>query len=87
MMRSEVERDELDGGYVATFPAMPGAVSQGKTPEEALRKLRDAVRCVLDSQPDADADPQVCAFWGLAETKRRRALFDVIARAVTRDLA
>jgi predicted RNase H-like HicB family nuclease len=38
-----VDRDE-DGIFVAECPAIPGCVSQGKTEEEALRNIRDAIR-------------------------------------------
>jgi predicted RNase H-like HicB family nuclease len=42
-----VERDTLDGGFVAHCPAVPGAVSQGETAEEALDNLIDAVQGVV----------------------------------------
>jgi len=38
-----VERDE-DGAYVVECPAIPGCVSQGKTEEEALSNVQDAIR-------------------------------------------
>lgn len=38
-----VEQDE-DGVYVVECPAIPGCVSQGKTEDEALRNIRDAIR-------------------------------------------
>lgn len=30
------------GGYLATFPDLPGCMSDGETPEEALKNARDA---------------------------------------------
>jgi predicted RNase H-like HicB family nuclease len=33
-----------DGMYVAECPAIPGCVSQGRTPDEAERNIRDAIR-------------------------------------------
>ena len=42
-----IERDE-DGVYVAECPSIPGCVSQGKTKEEALRNIRDAIRLCLE---------------------------------------
>ncbi len=42
-----IERDE-DGVYVAECPSIPGCVSQGKTKEEALRNIRDAIKLCLD---------------------------------------
>ncbi len=38
-----IDRDE-DGVYVAECPGIPGCVSQGKTEEEALRNIEDAIR-------------------------------------------
>jgi predicted RNase H-like HicB family nuclease len=42
----ELEKDE-DGWYVATVPALPGCVSQGKTPAEARRNVREAIELHL----------------------------------------
>ncbi len=42
-----IERDE-DGVYVAECPSIPGCVSQGKTKEEALRNIRDAIKLCLE---------------------------------------
>jgi predicted RNase H-like HicB family nuclease len=38
-----VDRDE-DGIFVIECPAIPGCVSQGKTEEEALDNIQDAIR-------------------------------------------
>jgi len=34
---------EDGGGFVATVPDLPGCMSDGETPEEALANIRDAV--------------------------------------------
>jgi antitoxin HicB len=34
---------EDGGGFVATVPDLPGCMSDGETPEEALANVRDAV--------------------------------------------
>ncbi len=41
-----INRDE-DGVFVVECPSIPGCVSQGKTKEEALENIRDAVRLCL----------------------------------------
>jgi len=41
--RVMITRDE-DGVFVATCPAMPGCVSQGKTRAEAVENIRDAMQ-------------------------------------------
>jgi predicted RNase H-like HicB family nuclease len=42
-----VEPDELDGGFVAECPTIPGAMSQGETEEEAVEGLIDAVQSIV----------------------------------------
>ncbi len=34
--------DEDGGGYLASFPDLPGCISDGETPEEAMEEARDA---------------------------------------------
>ncbi len=36
-------------GYVATVPALPGCVSQGKTRRQALRNIREAIEVYIES--------------------------------------
>ena len=45
-LRVRLERDE-DGMYVATCPSLPGCISQGKTEQEALRNMKEAIRLHL----------------------------------------
>jgi predicted RNase H-like HicB family nuclease len=42
----QLEKDE-DGWYVATVPALPGCISQGRTPAEARRNVREAIELHL----------------------------------------
>ena len=43
-----VEQDE-DGAFVAECPSLPGCVSEGKTRQEALRNIKDAIQGYLES--------------------------------------
>jgi predicted RNase H-like HicB family nuclease len=43
----KVERDEVDGGWIAECISLPGCMSQGETEEEALENLADALAGVL----------------------------------------
>ncbi|MHB1927494.1 MAG: type II toxin-antitoxin system HicB family antitoxin [Leptospirillum sp.] len=42
-----LEKDEEEGGFVATCPILRGCVSQGETEEEALENIRDAISLYL----------------------------------------
>ena len=42
-----VNRDE-DGVWVVECPSIPGCVSQGKTKEEALENVQEAIRMCLE---------------------------------------
>jgi predicted RNase H-like HicB family nuclease len=41
------DRDE-DGVWVVECPAIPGCVSQGKTKEQAIENIRDAIKLCLE---------------------------------------
>lgn len=41
-----LDRDE-DGAWVAECPAIPGCVSQGKSRDEAVENIRDAIKNCL----------------------------------------
>ena len=43
-----IEQDE-DDVFVAECPALPGCISQGKTRQEAIANIRDAIRGYLAS--------------------------------------
>ena len=42
MRYTVILEQEVDGGYVATVPALPGCVSQGDTRDEVMRNIREA---------------------------------------------
>jgi antitoxin HicB len=47
---------EDGGGFLITFPDLPGCIADGETPEEALREGHDAFRCwmaahIADGRP------------------------------------
>jgi predicted RNase H-like HicB family nuclease len=44
-----LDRDET-GMVVAECPCIPGCVSQGKTEEEALANIREAIQACLESR-------------------------------------
>ncbi len=42
-----IDRDE-DGVFVVECPSIPGCVSQGKTKEEAVENIKDAIKLCLE---------------------------------------
>jgi predicted RNase H-like HicB family nuclease len=42
-----IDRDE-DGVWVVECPSIPGCVSQGKTKEEAVKNIREAIALCLE---------------------------------------
>ena len=49
-----VERDSVDGGYVASAPELPGCHAQGETVDEAIENIRTAI---IEWQEAANSPP------------------------------
>jgi len=47
---SAVIRKSPDGWYIAQCEQVPGALTQGKTSEEAVQNLREAIHLVLEAE-------------------------------------
>lgn len=47
-------RDDEGGGYLATVPHLPGCMSDGETPEEAITNVRDAILCWFEMAEEMD---------------------------------
>ncbi len=45
-------KDEDGGGFVATVPDLPGCMSDGETPEEALLNVQDAIAAWIEAAQD-----------------------------------
>jgi antitoxin HicB len=43
---------EDGGGFVATVPDLPGCMSDGETPQEALENVQDAIRVWIEAAND-----------------------------------
>lgn len=48
-----IEQDE-DGIYVAEVPSLPGCISQGKTRQESLSNIREAIELYIESLREHD---------------------------------
>ena len=42
-----LERDE-DGAWIAECPSIPGCVSQGKTKQQAIKNIKEAIHLCLE---------------------------------------
>lgn len=43
---------EDGGGFIATVPDLPGCMSDGETPQEALTNVEDAIRAWIEAAHD-----------------------------------
>ncbi|CAL8975826.1 hypothetical protein RHODGE_RHODGE_04605 [Rhodoplanes serenus] len=44
------------GGYIATVPDLPGCMSDGETPEEALRNVQEAIASWIEAATAWDTE-------------------------------
>ena len=49
MTYTVVVREGNENGYVATVPALPGCVSQGRTRRQALRNAKEAIEAYIEA--------------------------------------
>jgi predicted RNase H-like HicB family nuclease len=48
---------EVDGGgYLATVPDLPGCMSDGETPEEALKNVQEAIESWVEAAKEWNED-------------------------------
>lgn len=43
---------EDGGGFIATVPDLPGCMSDGETPQEAVANVQDAIRAWIEAAQD-----------------------------------
>ena len=51
-MRYKIALHRTEEGYSVSVPGLPGCWSQGRTEEEALANIRDAIREYLDAREE-----------------------------------
>ena len=65
--RVVIEQDE-DGLYVASVPDLSGCYTQGKTLEEVRKRIREAIKLVLESdKSNLPSTPPVPRFFGIED--------------------
>ncbi len=55
-MKYKVKLEKTDEGYAVWCPGLPGCWSQGKTEEEALENIKDAIEMYLDTVEELTKD-------------------------------
>lgn len=55
-MKYKVSLQKTDEGYSVSCPGLPGCWSQGKTEEEALDNIRDAIKTYLATVEELTKD-------------------------------
>jgi antitoxin HicB len=76
---------EEGGGYLIEFPDVPGCISDGETPEEAITNGRDALKSVLLTMKEfGDAIPQPGSLATASGQWRQRVPRSLHSRLVTR---
>lgn len=55
-VRIECLAESDGGGYLATVPDLPGCMSDGDTPEEALRNVQEAIESWIESAKEWKQD-------------------------------
>ena len=77
--------DEEGGGYLIEYPDVPGCMSDGETPEEAMRNGADALKaCLLTLQEFNDPLPRPGSFSRASGQWRQRVPKSLHARLAER---
>jgi predicted RNase H-like HicB family nuclease len=51
-MKYNLVIEKVEGGYIGYVPEIPGANTQGRTQEEVVMNIREAVRLVLEDRAE-----------------------------------
>jgi predicted RNase H-like HicB family nuclease len=52
-----------EGGYMAYAPSLPGCISEGDTPDEALVNIREAIELYLEGGEEEGALAEGAVVW------------------------
>lgn len=86
-LRLQIVYEEVEDGWIGVrIPQVPGAISQGKTREEARENVIDALREILAYRFGEPPKPTEGADERIAAVPRHREINTQTARAVCKDL-
>ncbi len=57
-MKYKVKLEQTDEGYAVSGPGLPGCWSQGRTEEEALENIKDAIATYLATVEELTGDKE-----------------------------
>ncbi|MBN2254906.1 MAG: type II toxin-antitoxin system HicB family antitoxin [Deltaproteobacteria bacterium] len=57
-MKYKVNYKKTEEGYAVWVPGLPGCWSQGRTEEEALENIKDAIQAYLDTIDDLSKEQE-----------------------------
>ena len=58
-MKYKVKIEKTDEGYAVCCPGLPGCWSQGRTEEEALENIKDAIETYLATVEELTKDKEI----------------------------
>ena len=70
--------DDEGGGYLAVYPDLPGCMSDGNTPKEALENAKDAFECWMEVQKDRGIEIPLPGASTLEARAKRQALVNAV---------
>ncbi len=59
-MKYKVKIERTDEGYAVWCPGLPGCWSQGRTEEESLENIKDAIETYLATVKELTRDKETC---------------------------
>jgi predicted RNase H-like HicB family nuclease len=74
--------DEEGGGWLAEIPLLPGCISDGETPEEAIANVDDAKKCWIETCLELDRpvpEPITDEFSGQLRIRIPKSLHRILA--------
>lgn len=78
--------EDEGGGWLVTFPELPGCMADGETPEEALREAEDALESYIKTaEAHGDPVPQPSAYSGNFRLRVPKSMHAALAHRAERE--
>ena len=83
--RMEIVKDSDEGGFVASYPDLPGCITCGETEEEALKNALDAKKAWLEAALEIPEPDSLEAYSGQFKLRLPRSLHRALAEHSQRE--